>query len=70
MSENKTSGAPRLSSAADALADLKKQRSNSTSYNRPSNQSNNNNNSDDDGCLTIFFWIIGICIGVLLFSMM
>ncbi len=66
MSENNISSAPRSSSAADALADLKKQRS----YNRPSNQSSNNNNSDDDGCLTIFLWIIGICIGVLIFSMM
>ena len=70
MSENNISGAPRSSRAADALADLKKQRSNSTSYNRPSNQSNNNNNSDDDGCSTVIFWIIGVLIGIALFSMM
>lgn len=69
MSENNISGAPRSSRAADALADMKKQRSNSTSYNRPSNQSNNNNNSDD-GCLTIFIWIISFVIGIALFSMM
>ena len=43
MSENNISSAPRSSSAADALADLKKQRS----YNRPSNQSSNNNNDSD-----------------------
>ena len=43
MSENYNSGAPRSSSAADALADLKKQRRNSTSYNRPPKEPNNNN---------------------------
>ena len=69
MSENNISGAPRSSRAADALADMKKQRSNSTSYNGPSNQSNNNNNSDD-WCLTIFIWIISFVIGIALFSMM
>ena len=70
MSENNISGAPRSSRAADALADMKKQRSNSTSYNRPSNQSNNNNNSDDDGCSTIFLWILAFIIGFAIFSMM
>lgn len=66
MSENNISGAPRSSRAADALADMKKQRSNSTSYNGPSNQSNNN----DDGCSTVIFWIIAFIIGFAIVSMM
>jgi hypothetical protein len=66
MNEKNISSAPRPSSAADALADLKKQ----CSYNRPSIQSSNNNNSDDDGCFTIFLWIIAFIIGFVLFSMM
>ena len=69
MSDNNISSAPRSSSAANAFAELKKQHSNSTSYNRPSNQSNDNNNDSDNSGCWIFIGVL-IVIGLLCLSMM